>query len=141
MQPVFPVVEDVVPTSIVPTDTMQQMPIQAQQQQLHQQLQQQQQRQHGGIQIPTSMEQMKGQATTLLKKIAPTPPAAPPEPQKMGGTGPMAAGAMMGDECDTNNIIGGKIDHFLVCRLRLRQVCKLFSQIVDHRPTSKLLPL
>ena len=64
-----------------------------------------------GLQIPTSMEQMKGQATTLLKKIAPTPPAQPPAQSpnpKSGGiqSGPMQLGG--GDSHDTDLVIGGK---------------------------------
>ena len=64
-----------------------------------------------GLQIPTSMEQMKGQATTLLKKIAPTPPAQPPaqspNPKSEGiQSGPMQLGG--GDSHDTDLVIGGK---------------------------------
>ena len=63
----------------------------------------------GGIQIPTSMEQMTAQATSFLKKIAPTPPTQPPTgPQKDSsyfvGTGP---GDQDGEE-DRDVIIGGK---------------------------------
>ena len=69
-----------------------------------------------GLQIPTSMEQMKGQATTLLKKIAPTPPAQPPAQSpnpKSGGiqSGPMQLGG--GDSHDTDLVIGGKT-YFLI---------------------------
>ena len=82
-------------------------------QQMQQQLLQQQQGQvprgGNGLQIPTSMEQMKGQATTLLKKIAPTPPPQPPAPSpKPGGmqSGPMQLGG--GDSHDTDLVIGGR---------------------------------
>lgn len=61
-----------------------------------------------GLQIPTSMEQMKGQATTLLKKIAPTPPAQPPaqSPKPTGiSSGPMQISGA-GDSHDTDMVIG-----------------------------------
>ena len=66
-----------------------------------------------GLQIPTSMEQMKGQATTLYagmkEKIAPAPPPQPPSPAPQSSSGPMLGGG--GDAHDTEHIIGGKIFH------------------------------
>ena len=65
-----------------------------------------------GLQIPTSMEQMKGQATTLYagmkEKIAPAPPPQPPSPAPQSA-GPMLGGG--GDAHDTDHVIGGKIFH------------------------------
>lgn len=65
----------------------------------------------GGMQIPTSMEQMKGQATSFLKKIAPTPPSQPPQK-----SGPMSTDTGFfvntGDPEQGDNpdiIIGGKL--------------------------------
>lgn len=59
-----------------------------------------------GLQIPTSMEQMKGQATTLYagmkEKMAPTPPPQPPSNDPPGG--PMLGGG--GDAHDTDHVIG-----------------------------------
>ena len=62
-----------------------------------------------GIQIPTSMQQMKGQATTLLKKISPAPPAPPPQGPASGKiqSGPMQLSGQ-GDAHDTDVVIGGK---------------------------------
>ena len=83
-------------------------------QQMQQQLLQQQQGQvprgGNGLQIPTSMEQMKGQATTLYagmkEKIAPTPPPQPPSNDPQGGPMLISGG---GDAHDTDHVIGGKI--------------------------------
>ena len=67
---------------------------------------------HGGngLQIPTSMEQMKGQATTLYagmkEKMAPTPPPQPPSNDPQGGPMLISGG---GDAHDTDHVIGGKI--------------------------------
>ena len=76
------------------------------------------QQQHGqvprggnGLQIPTSMEQMKGQATTLYagmkEKIAPTPPPQPPSLNPESGGSMLISGG--GDAHDTDHVIGGKI--------------------------------
>ena len=88
--------------SIVPTG----------QQQLMQQQQGQVPRGGNGLQIPTSMEQMKGQATTLYagmkEKMAPTPPPQPPSPA------PQSSGLGLGggDSHNTDHVIGGKIFEF-----------------------------
>ena len=70
-----------------------------------------------GLQIPTSMEQMKGQATTLYagmkEKIAPTPPPQPPSNDPQGGPMLISGG---GDAHDTDHVIGGKIFHILDIR-------------------------
>ena len=101
MQPIVPITEDVLPTSVVPTNA-------AQQQQFHHQ--QAAMRpgggtNGGGLQIPTSMEQMTAQATSLLKKIAPTPPTQPPQgPGK--GTQPLLEENPA--EVNTDLVIGGK---------------------------------
>ena len=69
-----------------------------------------------GLQIPTSMEQMKGQATTLYagmkEKIAPTPPPQPPSNDPQGGSMLISGG---GDAHDTDHVIGGKI--FYICKI------------------------
>lgn len=61
-----------------------------------------------GLQIPTSMEQMKAQTTSLLKKIAPTPPAQPPAQSPKPK--PIQSGPMLiqggGDSHDTDLVIG-----------------------------------
>ena len=106
MQPIVPITDEGVPTSIVPTGMSPQVPIRSQlsgpgggvggggggv----------------GGLQIPTSMEQMTAQATSFLKKIAPTPPSQPPAaPQKES-----SALFVSGDELNENPdiIIGGKV--------------------------------
>ena len=97
MQPIVPVSGDVVPTSIVPTSMAQQVPIGSQQSHQHS-------GGGGGIQIPTSMEQMTAQATSLLKKIAPTPPSQPPAPQK---STPLLISEEVENPADM--VIGGKI--------------------------------
>jgi erythrocyte band 7 integral membrane protein len=77
------------------------------QQQLLQQQQGQVPRGGNGLQIPTSMEQMKGQATTLYagmkEKIAPTPPPQPPSNDPQGGSMLISGG---GDAHDTDHVIG-----------------------------------
>ena len=63
----------------------------------------------GGMQIPTSMEQMTAQATSFLKKIAPTPPSQPPQksgPMTDSGFFVNAGDPEQGDNPDI--IIGGK---------------------------------
>lgn len=76
------------------------------QQQLMQQQQGQVPRGGNGLQIPTSMEQMKGQATTLYagmkEKMAPTPPPQPPSPA------PQSSGLGLGggDSHNTDHVIG-----------------------------------
>ena len=65
-----------------------------------------------GLQIPTSMEQMTAQATSLLKKIAPTPQAPQPPAQPPGQSTKIQSGPMQiagsGDAHDTDMVIGGK---------------------------------
>ena len=99
MQPIIGIdnTGDVVPTGVIGQAAL---------------VQQQQQALSGGngLQIPTSMQQMKGQATTLLKKISPAPPPPPQSAPKPGNiqSGPMQLGGGSGDNQDTSVVIGGK---------------------------------
>ena len=106
MQPIIGIdnTGDVVPTGVVVPPHPQQL--------VQQPLQPQVPRGGNGLQIPTSMEQMTAQATSLLKKIAPTPQAPRPPAQPPGQSTKIQSGPMQiagsGDAHDTDMVIGGK---------------------------------
>lgn len=127
MQNIVNVSDDVIPTSIVPTAMAQQATVRGPQQTGYQT--------NtgggsgggggGGIQIP-SMEQMTASATSLLKKIAPTPPSQPP-PEKSTS---LLIHENVGPDDARDIVIGG--EWFSVCVsnfLPLQRVSKSYSAL------------